>query len=150
MSRILALLLLVLPVSVSLANDEADIRTAVQGFYDSYIQALPKLNGYKGTMNFVAKDPRVTPEFATALRKVYTKALKDDPELGYGSDAIVCGQDWPDKGFQVGKIKIDRDGDEADVKVVSREPNFKHTIDVEVVKRNGRWLINEIGDISGD
>lgn len=142
-----AVLALLFTATVALADDQADITATVQRFYDAYVKQLPKENGYEGTIAWVNKSSRVTAEYKTALASLYRDALKKDPEYGFGADAVIAGNDWPDSGFAVRRVWLD--GPRAFVFLSSRNPGDAHTVNVRVVKRDGKWLIDGSGPVDG-
>lgn len=126
------------------ADDKADATKVVESFYATYVTAMVKNeDGEK----IVPKSPQLSPEFKKAYADLIKKARKEDPELGLGYDPIVCGQDFPDVGYKVKSISLQ----EATGKVVleSKDPNFKQTISVLVVKKEKGWLINGIEKLVG-
>jgi hypothetical protein len=139
--------LMFLSLSVATANDQADITATVQRFYDAYVKQLPTINGYEGTIAWVNKSSRVTAEYKEALAALYRDALKKDPEYGFGADAVIAGNDWPDSGFAVRRVWLD--GPRAFVFLSGRDPGSLHTVNVRVVKRDGKWLIDGSGPVDG-
>ncbi len=145
MKKVFALMLLSL--TVALADDQADITSTVQKFYDAYIKQLPEAGGYEETIAWVNRSSRVTPEYKAALAKLYRDALKEDPDYGYGADAVIAGNDWPDSGFAVRRVWID--GPRAFVFLSGRDSASLHTVNVRVVKKDGKWLIDGSGPVDG-
>lgn len=97
---------------------------------------------------FVQGSPVVTERFKRALAKLYGDALKEDPEFGYGADAVIGGQDCPDR-FRVKTSMVD--GDRARVVLIGVEPpNFPMEVKVDLVRADGRWLIDASGDLVRD
>lgn len=141
------LILLLLALSCARADDPGDITATVQRFYDAYVKQLPMSNGYEGTLAWVAKSPRVTAEYKEALARLYRGALQKDPENGFGADAVIAGNDWPDAGFAVRSVWLD--GPRAFVFLSGRDPGSQHTVNVRVVKKNGKWLIDGSGPVDG-
>jgi hypothetical protein len=41
----------------------------MQKFYDAYVKQLPTKSGYEGTLAWINRSSRVTPEYKTALAK---------------------------------------------------------------------------------
>jgi hypothetical protein len=140
-------ILLFLSLSLAWSDDQADITTTVQKFYDAYVKQLPRTNGYEGTIAWVNKSSRVTPEYKTALAKLYRDALKEDPDYGYGADAVIAGNDWPDAGFAVRRVWLD--GPRAFVFLSGRDSGSLHQVNVRVVKKDGKWLIDGSGPVDG-
>ena len=140
-TRLLALLLVFTPMLRAHADDKADATKVVNSFYASYIAAALKAeNGDK----VVKKSPQLSPEFKKAYAAIVAKAWKEEPEVGLDYDPIVCGQDFPDAGFEVKSITLK---DTAGSAVVSsKDPNFKHKIHLELVKQDGKWFIHDIED----
>jgi len=90
----------------------------------------------------------VTDGFKRALAKLYGDALKADPELGYGADAVIGGHDSPDRfGVKSSKIK----GGGARVVLVGIDPpNFPMEVKVKLVRQDGRWMVDASGDLVRD
>lgn len=104
--------------------------------------------GYEEVIARVEANPNVTERFKQALAKLYRDALKQDPELGYGADAVISGQDSPDR-FRVKSRRIH--GGRARVVLIGAEPpNFPMEVKVDLVREDGRWLIDSSGDLVRD
>lgn len=140
----LALLLVFTSIQTLRADDKADATRVVESFYAKYVAAaLKEEDGEK----VVASSPQLSPEFKQAYADLMKKAWKEDPEVGLGHDPIVCGQDFPDVGYKVKSVSLkDSSGK---VVLESKDPNFKQTIHVQVVKKKDGWLINGIEDLKG-
>ena len=96
---------------------------------------------------WVTKNPLATSEYKRALAKAYRDAQKEDPDIGYGADAVICGQVFPEKGCEVKRVWIE--GPLAFVFLVSRDPKFMHVIHARFVRKNGDWLLDGTGSLSG-
>ena len=66
-------------------------------FINSYVKASSGLDGYMEVVGWVRKSPLVTNSFKSALNKLHTNALRDNPEAGCGADAVLSSQDPPDR-----------------------------------------------------
>jgi len=145
---VLALALLITP---ALADEVADIRNVSQvadAFFSGYLKMIAKGGaGYEDTIKWVDRSAVPTKEYKSALTRLYRDALKADPESGYGADAVICGQDWPDRGFKVARVWLV--GPMAFVKMVSRDPQVEHTIEARFIKADGTWHLDGTGPLSG-
>ena len=75
-----------------LADDAVDIKNASRGaeqFINDYL-STPH-GGYKEVIAWVNQRPDVFPFFKERLGKLYSDALRQDPECGYGADAVMGG-----------------------------------------------------------
>ncbi len=143
----LVLALLMNPVLAEEAVDARNVSQVADAFFGGYLKLLAKSAGYEDTIRWIDKSPVPTKEYKVALTKLYRDALKVDPELGYGADAVICGQDWPDKGFKAARVWLA--GSMAFVQMASRDPQFEHSIEARFVKVNGTWRLDGTGLLSG-
>lgn len=118
-------------------------RTA-EDFINTHVSADP---GYEQTLARVAKSPLVTERYKMALTKLYRDALAKDPDYGYGADAVIGGQDAPER-FRVKSATVD--GDRARVVLIGEEPAFPMEVKVDMVRESGRWLVDASGDLVAD
>ena len=79
--------------------------SVAEAFINEHISSAP---GYEETMARVQASPLVTERYKKTLTKLYRDALKEAPEYGYGADAVVGGQEHPDR-MHVKNSKIDGD-----------------------------------------
>ncbi len=115
-------------------------------FINAYV-AVSLQPGGGNTTAFVQSSPVVTERFKRALDKLYSDALKADPELGYGADAVIGGQDCPER-FRVKSSKIT--GDRARVVLIGEDPEFPMEVKVDLVREDGRWMVDASGDLVQD
>ncbi len=121
---------------VAVQAEDEDSEEAVevaQAFYDGYMKAL---NSSSDTVVYVKKSKLVTPAF----KKAYAKFM-EEPD----SDPIICGQDYPDKGFTAGKPIVK--GTRARVTMNSRDKSFPVTFNVVLVNGEEGWLLAETQDL---
>jgi hypothetical protein len=115
-------------------------------FFNAYVAVFQQPGG--DNMAFLQGSPLVTERFKRALEKLYREAREKDPELGYGADAVIGGQDSSDR-FGVKSSKVN--GDRARVVLIGIEPaNFPMEVKVDLVREDGRWLIDASGDLIED
>ena len=115
-------------------------------FFNAYVAVFQQTGG--DNTAFLQGSPLVTEGFKRALEKLYREAREKDPELGYGADAVIGGQDSPDR-FGVKSSEVD--GDRARVVLIGLEPaNFPMEVKVHLVREDGRWLIDASGDLARD
>lgn len=145
---VLALVLLVTPALADEAGDVRNVSQVADAFFSGYVKMIAKGGaGYEDTIKWVDRSAVPTKEYKAALTKLYRDALKADPELGYGADAVICGQDWPDRGFKVARVWLA--GPMAFVKMVSRDPQVEHSIEARFLKVNDTWRLDGTGSLSG-
>jgi hypothetical protein len=104
-------------------------------------------HGYEETIARVEASPLVTERYKKALTKLYRDALKKEPEYGYGADAVIGGQDSPER-FRVKSSKTE--GDRARVVLIGEDPGFPMEVKVELLREDGRWLVDASGDLIQD
>ena len=115
-------------------------------FINAYV-AVSMQPGGGNTTDFVQSNAVVTERFKRALDKLYSDALKVDPEMGYGADAVIGGQDCPER-FRVKSSTVK--GDRARVVLIGEDPDFPMEVKVVLVREDGRWLIDASGDLVKD
>ena len=113
-------------------------------FINEHISSPP---GYEETIARVEASPLVTERYKTALTKLYRDALKEAPDYGYGADAVVGGQEHPDR-MRVKTSKVE--GDRARVVLIGEEASFPMEVKVDLVRQDGRWLVDASGDLIED
>ena len=142
------LLLILLLVAVSdlhaLSPRPADPVPVALRFIHEHVAAVP---GYEETIARMQASKLVTERYKEALTKLYRDALKKDPEYGYGADAVMGGQDFPDR-FRVKSSKVD--GDRARVVLIGEDSRFPMEVKVDLVRKDGRWLVDASGDLIRD
>ena len=146
-----AALLFALLASPLLAADKDDARavaSSAETFFNSYIKHLETNAGYEETIKWVEKSPIPTPAYKAALAKLYRDTLKADPELGYGADAVICGQDWPDRGFKASRTWISAPW--AFVQMISKDPKSEHVIETVWIKDQSTWRLDGTGPLFGN
>ncbi len=141
--RLLSLLFLPVAAAKDPTETQAAASAVAQEFFNAYVLALPTLDGYEGVIAWVRKNPLASAHFQTALQTLYRDALREDPELGYGADAILGAQDYPE-AFEVKSVKVD--GNQAMVELVGRAP-FPLPVRALLKKEHGQWLVEASGDL---
>jgi hypothetical protein len=124
--RFFALLLLL--CNCAFAGEAPGPQEVAQNFYDAYMKTLRSSGDVAAA---IADSDALTRSF----KKTYAKMAED----GLDSDPVICAQDYPDAGFEAGAAKIT--GSKAKVVLSSRDPDFKHTFTVFLVKSDDHWLI---------
>lgn len=143
-----ALLFSLLPALPLKAGEEDRLRGEIEKFFDRYNrEILAKGAEYETTIAWVEKQSFPTAEFKRALAKLYRDSLKKDPDMGYGADALICGQDYPKKGCRVKQISIE--GSAARASLESRDPSHNHSFQIQLVKQDGMWRLDGTEDVSG-
>ena len=140
--------LMAAPLLAADKDDARAVASRAETFFNSYIKNLETNVGYEETIKWVDKSPIPTPAYKTALAKLYRDALKADPELGYGADAVICRQDWPDRGFRAGRVWIAAPW--AFAQLASKDPKSEHVIETVWVKDQGVWQLDGTGPLFGN
>lgn len=143
--RLLFISLLLAATNCLASNADADqAGAAAKEFIHSYLKANNGSLGYMEVVGWVKKSPLVTAGFKSALDKLYTKALREDPEMGYGADAVLSSQDPPDR-YEVASARVK--GDTAVVTLAGPKTNPQR-LSVRMVRQDGKWLVNGSGDVN--
>jgi len=146
-SRRALLLCSALFFAASLRAGSAD-ETAAGKVAVEFINAhVAELVGYEETIARVEASPLVTDRYKQALAKLYRDALKEDPEMGYGADAVIGGQDCPES-FRVKSSSVG-DG-RARVVLIGEDPAFPMEVKVDLILAEGQWLVDASGDLIQD
>lgn len=140
------LISLLIPLQSQAAGPSADRDAAAAvatEFLNAYVRAIPSFNDQMDAARWVQKSRLATPGFKKRLSDLYRKALKDDPELGYGADAVLGAQDYPDS-FRVHEITI-QDGT-ATVLMRGIQP-FEMDVPMVLIRSGDSWLVDASGDL---
>lgn len=126
--------------------DSVGPKEVAQTFIDSYVNAISGDNvGYQAGLALVKSSPHTSEKFKKSLANLYSDALKSDPEMGYGADAVISGQDFPDAGFRVERVKMK--GDTARATAKSRDKQFPMDVVMSLVRVDGIWKVDAAGDL---
>lgn len=130
------------------ADDSIDIKNASRGavqFINDYL-STPH-GGFKEVIAWVNKRPDVFPIFKERLAKLYLDALKEDPECGYGADAILAGIEDLGTKYKA----IDTFYGRAHIRVTLQAvapTGCKHQVEVVMMEDDdGKWKVQSCGDI---
>ncbi len=148
-SLMIAIAAFVCLLSPSMAQSQDD-QTIASGvaveFINAYVKAIPGFDsGYESTIKWVSKRQDVTERLKTALAKLYRDALKADPEMGYGADAILSAQDFPDS-YRLKSVKVDSKKGVAMVVLVGEAP-MESDLRMKLALQDGSWLVDGSGDL---
>lgn len=147
LSILLALLATaILPPTAALANTASDQKKAAEvaeKFINSYVRATERFQDYMAAVNWVKRNPLASPNFKKRLEQLYLEALREEPEIGYGSDAVVGGQDSP-INYKAQSVKIR--GNRAFVVLLGTVP-FTASLRVILVRHKNSWLVEASGDL---
>ena len=141
------ILSIALGTACALADDQADIKNAsfaAEKFINDYLST--NLGSYQAVIKWVNQRKDVFPIFKERLAKLYMDALKQDPEVGYGADAILSGIEYIGTKYRV----VDTFYGRAHITVTLRAiapAGCTHQVDVVMMEDNGRWLVQSCGDI---
>jgi glutaredoxin-related protein len=131
-----------------MADDSVDIKNASRGaeqFINDYL-SNPH-GGYKEVIAWVNQRPDVFPFFKERLAKLYLAALKEDPECGYGADAVMAGIEEIGTKYKT----VDTFYRRAHIRVTLQAvapAGCKHHVDVVMIQDDeGIWKVHSSGDI---
>ena len=143
----IAAFLCLMSPTIAQSEDEQKMASGVAvKFINAYVAAIPGFDsGHESAIKWVSKRKDVTDRFKTALAKLYRDALKADPEMGYGSDAVLSAQDFPDS-FRLKSVKVDPKKGTAMV-VLAGEAPMEMDLRMKVVNQDGSWLVDGSGDL---
>ena len=131
-----------------MADDAVDIKNASRGaeqFINDYL-STPH-GGYKEVIAWVNQRPDVFPFFKERLAKLYLDALRQDPECGYGADAVMAGIEEIGTKYKA----VDTFYRRAHIRVTLQAvapAGSKHQVDVVMIQDDaGIWKVHSSGDI---
>jgi hypothetical protein len=146
-AKIFCLLFVLAVTPTLLGNENAEARKAgavASDFINSYLEASQKFLSYQDSINWVNKNPLTTSAYKASLEKLYLDALREDPEMGYGADAIMSSQDNPE-AMRVQTVKVMGESAEVDLIGIHNNPL---RLKVGLVKEQGKWLVDSSGDVN--
>ena len=114
-----------------------------ENFINAYVEAIPSFDGYLGAVAWVKRNPLASQDFKKRLEELYRQALREDPGFGYGADAVLGAQDYPD-GFKVTSTRID--GNQAHLELEGTTP-FPSTLRMILIRHKDSWLVEASGDL---
>ena len=130
------------------ADDSIDIKNASRGaeqFINDYL-STPH-GSYQAVIAWVNKRPDVFPIFKERLAKLYLVALEQDPECGYGADAVMAGIEEIGTKYKT----VDTFYRRAHIRVTLQAvapAGCKHHVDVVMIQDDdGIWKVHSSGDI---
>ena len=131
-----------------LADDSVDIINASRGaeqFINDYL-STPH-GSYQAVIAWVNKRPDVFPFFKERLAKLYSDDLRQDPECGYGADAVMGGIEEIGTKYNT----VDTFYRRAHIRVTLQAvapAGCKHHVDVVMIQDDdGIWKVHSSGDI---
>jgi len=138
-------LFVLFPQWASSTPDDADKAGAVAvEFINAYVKAIPGFDGYLGAVDWVKNHPLASDDFKQRLEALYRKSLEDDPEMGYGADAVLSAQDYPD-AYAVESVHIT--GEKAVVGLRGVAP-VSANLRVILIRAGDSWLVDASGDLA--
>jgi hypothetical protein len=131
-----------------MADDSVDIKNASRGaeqFINDYL-STPH-GSYQAVIAWVNKRPDVFPFFKERLARLYSDALRQDPECGYGADAVMGGIEEIGTKYKT----VDTFYRRAHIRVTLQAvapAGCKHQVDVVMIQDDdGIWKVHSSGDI---
>jgi hypothetical protein len=149
-SRVIPWLCLAFVVCLHLgkADDETDGRNAgiaAAQFINDYL-STPH-GSYQAVIGWVNKRPDVFPIFKERLAKLYLDALKQDPECGYGADAILAGIEELGTKYKAVDTFYGRAHITVTLQAVA-PAGCKHQVEVVMMEDDdGKWKVQSCGDV---
>jgi hypothetical protein len=130
------------------ADDAVDIKNASRGaeqFINDYL-STPH-GSYQAVIAWVNKRPDVFPIFKERLAKLYLDALKQDPECGYGADAILAGIEELGTKYKAVDTFYGRAHITVTLQAVA-PAGCKHQVEVVMMEDDdGKWKVQSCGDV---
>jgi hypothetical protein len=149
-ARLLTALILtcatILPTALQ-ADDQADLdkaSRAAETFINDYCST--GFADQHEVVKWVNKREDVFPIFKERLSKLYLDALKQDPEVGYGADAILSTIEEGGNKYRT----VDTFYGRAHITVTLRAiapAGCTHEVRVVMMEKDGRWLVQSCGDV---
>jgi hypothetical protein len=130
------------------ADDETDGRNAgiaAAQFINDYCAAT--FADQRQVIAWVDKRQDVFPIYKERLSKLYRDALKQDPEVGYGADAILAGVEELGTNYKA----VDTFYGRAHIRVTLQAiapAGCKHQVQVVMIEDDdGKWKVQSCGDV---
>lgn len=130
------------------ADDAVDIKNASRGaeqFINDYLST--QHGGYKEVIAWVDKRQDVFPFFKERLGKLYLDALRQDPECGYGADAVMAGIEEIGTKYKA----VDTFYGQAHITVTlqaTAPADCKHKVRVVMMQdEDSKWKVRSSGDL---
>lgn len=115
-----------------------------QGFINAYVAEVSKPEvTQKKAVAWVKRNPAATDSFKKKLEEIYREGFRKDPEMGYGADAVLGAQDFPERFTVFSEEK--KNGVATVVLVGDKTCPMK--VEVRLVERAGAWLVDASGDL---
>ncbi len=124
------------------ANEEAALQADLEALFDRYnreVLQVPSDSMDEARITWLERQPLASAAYKATHAKLYRDALKADPEVGYGADALTCGQDYPDAGCRVERLTLS--GTTGEALFVSRDPAHQHLFRARLTKHEGKWQL---------
>ena len=130
------------------ADDSIDIKNASRGaeqFINDYL-STPH-GSYQAVIAWVNKRPDVFPIFKERLAKLYLDALKQDPECGYGADAVMAGIEEIGTNYKAVDTFYGRAHITVTLQAVA-PAGCKHQVEVVMMEDDDvKWKVQSCGDV---
>lgn len=130
------------------ADDQADIDAAslaAENFINTYLAT--NHGSYQSVLAWVNARPDVFPIFKERLGKLYLDALKQNPECGYGADAVMGGIEEIGTKYKTVDTFYGRVHIRVTLQAIA-PAGCKHHVDVVMIQDDdGKWKVHSCGDI---
>lgn len=126
------------------SGDEVKAAQVATSFINGYVQAIPRFKDERAAITWVQRSPLASANFKKNLETLYRGARRDDPEMGYGADAVVGGQDYP-TAYEIKTVRVA--GDRAEVHLVGVQPN-PMPLRMVLIRHRDSWLVEGSGDLA--
>lgn len=110
-------------------------------FINDYVAQQDKLNGIEAIGAWVAANPDVTERYITAVRQEIND-INNEPETILDSDIILDSQDYDDAYVVV------RTDESKGYVYLEGEKHKEFKVIVKLVQQNGKWLVDDCGDLA--
>lgn len=112
-------------------------------FINGYVKNIMKMNEALGIIEWVNANNLSTNSFKSSLTQIINQAYEKEPDYGLGFDPILDGNDFPDNGFQLDKIKPN-----SNFLIFSGIDWEEYKITVKVKKVDNQWLVDGCGIVN--
>lgn len=112
-------------------------------FVNGYLKNIMKMNEGLGIIEWVNSNNLSTINFKSSLTQIINQAYERDPEYGLGFDPILDGNDFPENGFQLEKIKPN-----SNLLIFSGIDWKNYKVIVKVKNENNKWLVDGCGIVN--
>lgn len=81
-------------------TQEAETALHFVNQYIAHIESTSSRQVQPNVFDWLKSNKLSSPSLAVAYKKLEAEGLKEEPEMGWGFDIIIDGQDYPEKGYK--------------------------------------------------